>query len=95
MRLRDIHEMGDLRDMGGSDVGFVVGVALGTVVGAAVALLMTPLPGREARQRLAQRAEEMREHMPEIRHGSNGQEPYPAEAATPADAPTRIGGPAV
>ena len=117
MRLHDIKDMNDLRDMSSNDVVemldelraiatrrgtellqqgrvqarraigaphpgtvggvFLVGIALGTAVGAVVAALMTPMPGREARHRLAKRAEEMKDRIPEMHVGSNGRQRYP------------------
>ena len=132
MRLRDIKDASDLRDMSGNDMAdlldelravatkrgmellqegrvqarkaigapdpgsvgsaFVIGIALGAAVGAVVAMLMTPMPGRDARQRLAREAERMKERMPEMRVGTNGKHPighpevageaYPYEART-------------
>jgi len=115
MRMRDVKDMGDLRDMSSGDMvdlldelravarrrgtkllqqgriqarraigapdpmwvgsALFAGVVLGAVVGAVVAFLMTPMPGREARQRLAQQAEQMRERMPEMKIGHNGRHP--------------------
>ena len=46
-----------------------MGMALGALVGAVVALLMTPVPGREARQRLAHQVDQMRERMPDMKVG--------------------------
>jgi len=131
MRLRDIKDASDLRDMSGNDMAdlleelrviatkrgtelfqqgrvqarkaigapdpgavgsaFVIGVALGAAVGAVVAMLMTPIPGREARQRLAHEAERVKERMPEMRAGANGhryaadvvEPPMPASTARP------------
>jgi hypothetical protein len=70
-------------DPGSVGSALIVGVALGAVIGAVVALLMTPVPGREARQRLAQQAEQMRERMPEMKVGHNGRRHYPVETETP------------
>jgi gas vesicle protein len=77
-------------DQGSMGIAFFVGVALGAAVGAIVALLMTPMPGREARQRLAHQAEQMRErmpemHMPEMKIGHNGRQKYPGEVPDLAD----------
>ncbi len=84
--LRDLLERGRVevrRAVGGPEPGtvalvLVAGIALGALVGAVVAALMTPMPGREARQRLAKQAEHVRERMPEMRVGSNGRHTYPA-----------------
>jgi len=118
MRLRDIKDASDLRDMSSNDVSdlldelrgiatkrgleliqqgrvqarkaigapdpssvgsaFVIGIALGALAGAVVAALMTPMRGREARERLAREAEHMKERMPEMRVSSNGRHGYPA-----------------
>ena len=40
-------------------LNFVVGVALGAVIGAGVALLLAPEPGRKTRKRLRRAAEEL------------------------------------
>ncbi len=39
---------------------FVIGVTVGALIGAAVALLLTPVSGSEARRKLTERAEKMR-----------------------------------
>lgn len=39
---------------------FVLGLTVGALVGAAIALVMTPVTGTEARRRLGQKAEELR-----------------------------------
>ena len=39
---------------------FVLGIAVGALVGAAVALLLTPVSGSEARRKLTEKAEKMR-----------------------------------
>lgn len=39
---------------------FVLGIAVGALVGAAVALLLTPVSGSEARRKLTEQAEKMR-----------------------------------
>lgn len=50
-------------DMGGA---FALGLVVGALVGAAVALLLTPVSGSEARRKLAERAEQLRpEHTSE------------------------------
>jgi hypothetical protein len=67
---------------------FVLGVALGSMVGAIVAALMTPMPGREARQRLAQQADQLKERMPEMRVGANGRHRYPAMDLSEPPMPT-------
>ena len=121
MRLRDIKDASDLRDMSSNDVAdlvdelraiatkrgtellqqgrvqarkaigapdpgsvgsaLVIGLALGAAVGAVVAMLMTPMRGRDARQRLAHEAERMKERMPEMRVSTNGKHAYPAHDA--------------
>ncbi len=132
MRMRDIKDRGDLRDLSSSDLGdlldelraiatkrgtellrqgrvqawramgppdqraigwaFITGVAVGAAVGAAVAILMAPMPGREARQRLAQQAGQVRERLPDVRVRANGRARYTAgvpesEIATGSEEP--------
>ncbi|HUG55909.1 MAG TPA: YtxH domain-containing protein [Candidatus Limnocylindrales bacterium] len=53
------------RAVGGHDDGailgtFAIGLIVGAIVGAALALLLTPFSGDEARRRLGRRVEEMR-----------------------------------
>ncbi len=109
MRMKDIHEARDLREMSASDVvdlldelraiatkrgtelfaqgragarqavglpdertlavTFAAGIVVGAAVGAAIALLMTPMPGPEARRRLGKQVERARERAPGRRDG--------------------------
>ncbi len=55
---------------------FFVGVLLGAAVGAFVALLMTPMEGREARRRLSEQVDRTRERIPEMRPDGNGRSVY-------------------
>lgn len=63
-------------DEGAVGSAFFVGVLLGAAVGALVALLMTPLEGREARRRLSEQVERARERVPEMRPDGNGRSVY-------------------
>jgi hypothetical protein len=130
MKLKDIREMNDLRDlssgdmadlldelraiatkrgtellaqgragarkaMGAPDPGavgaaLVVGMMLGALVGACVALFMTPMAGREARQKLVKQVDQVRERIPEMRTGHNGRARY--EPYEPMTVPTTPGG---
>jgi YtxH-like protein len=69
---------------GAVGIALVMGVAVGALVGAVVALLMTPVPGREARQRLAQQVDQVRERMPEMKVGQNGRVRYRSYESTGA-----------
>ncbi len=88
---------GARRAMGVPDEGavgraFFVGVLLGAAVGAFVAMLMTPLEGREARRRLSEQVDRARERIPEMRPDGNGRSVYERtgyEGAT--DRPTSAG----
>jgi len=51
-------------DHGVVPAAFVAGIALGVTLGAALALLWTPAPGREMRRRLGQQVERVRESVP-------------------------------
>lgn len=52
------------RDLAGNDGdmlgGFILGLSVGALVGAALALLLTPVSGDQARRKLAERAEKLR-----------------------------------
>ncbi|MGH2449739.1 MAG: YtxH domain-containing protein [Candidatus Limnocylindria bacterium] len=73
------------RAVGGHDDGalmgtFAIGLIVGAVVGAALALLLTPYNGDEARRRIGRRVEEMRASEPEWQRTGNGQ-PAPVGSA--------------
>lgn len=57
---------------------FVGGVLIGALVGAAVALLMTPFTGNEARKRISERVETLRSSADDLGMGggSNGRSVY-------------------
>ena len=129
MRLHDIKDTSDLRDLSTNDVvdlldelravatkrgtelleqgreqarralgapapgavggALMFGIILGALVGAIVAVFMTPVPGREARQRLAQQAEQLRDRMPDMAAGSagsNGRSTYGSAMSEPSPA---------
>lgn len=56
------------QDNDGNGGSVVVAFFLGTIVGAAAALLWAPVPGGEARRRLSERAREGRERASEAAH---------------------------
>jgi hypothetical protein len=52
---------------------FVLGVTVGALIGAAIALVLTPVSGSEARRKLAEQAEKIRgENGPEWETGGTG-----------------------
>lgn len=70
---------------------FVLGIAVGALVGAAVALLLTPVSGSEARKKLTEQAEKLRDEKLRKDHGSewdahasmdNGKTAYQAPMST-------------
>lgn len=67
---------------------FVLGLSVGALIGAAIALVLTPVSGSEARKKLAERAEKMRgESEPEWESGGasgtgNGKTAYQATTPT-------------
>ncbi|MBI2774302.1 MAG: YtxH domain-containing protein [Chloroflexi bacterium] len=68
---------------------FVGGIVLGLIAGAVVAFLMTPMPGTEARRKLAQSVDRVREAVPDRKAASgNGAAHYerviPNSGVTPA-----------
>lgn len=63
----------------------VVGILMGAVVAAVVTLLITPLRGAEARRRLSQEVERVRERVPAARAEGNGRALYEPE---PTPTPT-------
>jgi hypothetical protein len=74
---------------------FALGLAVGALIGAAIALLMTPVTGTEARRRLAERAEKLRgEPTPEWETGGtagagNGRTTYQTTPTYGAGTPAR------
>lgn len=61
---------------------FTAGILLGAVVGAALALLLAPFPGTEARRRLGERAAKMRsgsdDHVAQWERTGDGTPAYPS-----------------
>lgn len=58
---------------------FVLGLSVGALIGAAIALLLTPVSGSEARRKLSEQAEKVRGDRPEWESGSlsdNGKTAY-------------------
>lgn len=58
---------------------FVLGLSVGALVGAAIALLLTPVSGSEARRKLGEQAEKVRGDRPEWESGGlsdNGKTTY-------------------
>lgn len=80
------------RALGGPDeralaLAFVAGIGIGLAIGAAAAALMTPLPGTEARRKLAWQMDRARDRMP-LRTDGDGRSVYErgeSEGATEAD----------
>ena len=75
---------------------FVIGVTVGALIGAAIALVLTPVSGSEARKKLAERAEKMRssESDPEWESGGasgagNGKTAYQAMPTSGGGTPVR------
>lgn len=60
------------------------GIVLGAAVAAVVTLLMTPMRGDEARRRLTEEVERVREKMPVTRPDGNGRSVYEQERMTPS-----------
>ena len=60
---------------------FVVGLLLGAAAAALATLLMTPMPGREARKRLTKQVETLRERS-QMHPDGNGRSIYESPAAT-------------
>ena len=60
------------------------GIVLGAAVAAVVTLLMTPMRGDEARRRLTEEVERVREKMPATRPDGNGRSIYEQERMTPS-----------
>ena len=60
---------------------FIVGILVGAAVAAVVTLLITPLRGAEARRRLSQEVERVRERAPAARGEGNGRSAYEQEVA--------------
>ncbi len=71
---------------------FVLGILLGAAVAAAVTLLMTPMRGSEARQRLTEEMERVRELVPAVRPDGNGRSSYEHERVTPSAEVAMTGG---
>jgi YtxH-like protein len=84
-------------DPGAVPSAFLGGIVLGAIVGAVVAFLMTPMPGTEARKKLSEQVDKVREQIPDRKAASasgNGAAHYervvPNTGVTPAPA---AGGP--
>lgn len=71
-------------DEGAVGGAFLIGIALGAAVAAVVTLLMTPMRGDEARRRLTEEVERVREKMPVTRPDGNGRSIYEQERITPS-----------
>jgi hypothetical protein len=56
---------------GAVSTAFVVGIVLGALAAAVMTLLMSPMPGPEARRKLSEQVEKVREKMP-VRPDGNG-----------------------
>lgn len=75
--------------IGASDEGavggaFMFGILLGAAVAVVVTMLMTPMPGREARRRLTEEVERVRERVPAARPDGDGRSIYERERVTPS-----------
>jgi YtxH-like protein len=78
-------------DAGAVPSAFLGGIVLGLIAGAVVAFLMTPMPGQEARRKLSQQVDKVREQIPDKKSASqsgNGAAHYervvPNTGVTPA-----------
>lgn len=71
-------------DEGAVGGAFLFGIVLGAAVAAVVTLLMTPMRGDEARRRLTEEVERVREKMPATRPDGNGRSIYEQERMTPS-----------
>ena len=71
-------------DGGAVGTAFLAGIALGAAVGAVATLLMSPMPGTEARRRLTQQVEKVRERVPDLRPDGNGRSLYERPMTTTA-----------
>lgn len=80
-------------DAGAVPAALIGGMVLGAIVGAALAILVAPWSGVEARRRLNDRVDRMRERAPQMRMGGNGRvryepEPMPTETVELSDLPS-------
>lgn len=70
-------------DEGAVGIALIVGILLGAAVAAVVTLLMSPMPGPEARRKLTEQMEKVRERVPAARPG-NGRAAYERERVMPS-----------
>ncbi len=76
------------RAVGGHSDGAIVGtlalgLLLGAIVGAAIALLFAPFPGDEARRRLSESVEKVRTTEPAAKAGNGSTRPMSSVGSTP------------
>jgi hypothetical protein len=60
-----------------------LGLVLGAIVGAAIALLFAPFPGDEARRRLSERVDKVRTTEPTAKAGNGSTRPVSTVGSTP------------
>lgn len=70
-------------DQGAVGGALLFGIVLGAAVAAVVTLLMTPMRGDEARRRLTEEVDRVREKMPVSRPDGNGRSVYEQERVSP------------
>lgn len=66
-------------DQGAISAALIGGIVAGVIVGALMAIVFAPFSGAEARRRLGEQVDRMRERA-EATAGGNGQTPYPHRA---------------